>query len=164
MEENTFGDNVMAVNNTDYMFAYKFEIPISRKAFENNKAVSTIPYIGLQLFYDNKSYTLHEDDYDNLISRIYDIKSKSNLFLIQITPSIKHFYKYFYWDLSMNINLLGYVKGHLDYHDYTNYMAINMYRDNAKSNTDYNKILTPTKLFNDWYFIHNISFKVEYMF
>ncbi len=156
----------MNISSKDYIIAYKFEMPLSTKAFKSKESNPMVPYIGLQLMYDNKTFTIKDYQYNTYAKKDYDvdIDSKSNLFLLQLTPSVKRFFNHFYLDLGLNINLAGVASGDYYYKLVTKELTGFINPITSKVTTSYSNFLSPVDMFKNFYLVNNISFKLGYLF
>ena len=154
-----FGDNI---NIIDWVFSYKYDYALIKNHFNKTNSFFT-PYLGLQMYWNNKDFTITKEYDTSCYQRTINVDNKSNLASLQLSPSIKYFNQNIYIDLSLNINIVAYTEGEFFYKE-GNYGYCLQNEDPSIIDEKYTKFLTPTNLIEDNLLFNSIDLTIGFLF
>ncbi len=159
----------MNVKTTNLIINYQYNYSLNKKKLSQKKP-SITPFMGLGVYYNIKNYSVGDyppayggDYYYNL-----EVESKSNILLLQLSPSIKYMSKKVSVSFDLNLNLSGIAFGDYYYNKDEFFDTSSGFYSNEYSNTNidekYTETVLPNKLIKDRFFFNDISLKVGFIF
>lgn len=164
-EESAFsGDIQRNLSLKDYNLYYKFDYPINKETLINKPkpfvlSVST----GCLFNYKNLKVSSH-GRFFSLPITYSDFNRDINSYkgLIQFSPNIKKHFSFIYYELGLNLNLLGYIWGnyYFQFRKYQSSLPYPILLDEEIHTDNYQKFLFLNDLYKDKYFFHSIYLKM----
>ncbi|UTW61775.1 hypothetical protein KFE98_17450 [bacterium SCSIO 12741] len=156
----------MPISIEDAMFYYKYDYTPFKKEKDSKKLRFT-PYVGARAFWNRKQFDLRYSKpyYSSDYRYHFWMESSSNLVLLQLSPSIKLRNARFFAETAFQFNMIGWSQ--VDYE----YFREDVYTRPLESsvNTTYDdrstsEFLAPDKFMGKGYFLHDVTFKVGFLF